>query len=98
MLKVNYRSIQLLLHSTLNYLMTNLLLPKFPTGLGRWSVHMFMIFHLHRQDVMAPGDLGIRNGLTSFLGLPKKSLEGTGVKHHDRIMELTRSWRYFKNY
>ena len=53
---------------------------------------MFMIFHLRRQDVMAPGDLGVRNGLTTFFGLPKKSLEG--VKQQDRIFDLTKSWRY----
>jgi DNA-3-methyladenine glycosylase II len=37
-------------------------------GLGPWSVHMFMMFNLQRANVLAPGDLGIRRGLSVFLG------------------------------
>ncbi|HEY1274722.1 MAG TPA: DNA-3-methyladenine glycosylase [Thermoleophilaceae bacterium] len=29
-------------------------------GLGRWTVDMFLLFHLGRPDVLAVGDLGIR--------------------------------------
>ncbi|MGA2469753.1 MAG: DNA-3-methyladenine glycosylase [Solirubrobacteraceae bacterium] len=32
-------------------------------GLGEWSAHMFLMFQLHRPDVLAPGDLGIRKGV-----------------------------------
>jgi DNA-3-methyladenine glycosylase II len=30
-------------------------------GLGVWTAHMFLIFHLNRPDVMPVGDLGVRN-------------------------------------
>lgn len=29
-------------------------------GLGEWSVHMFMMFHLNRADVLPVGDLAVR--------------------------------------
>jgi DNA-3-methyladenine glycosylase II len=29
-------------------------------GIGTWSAHMFLMFHLGRPDVLAVGDLGIR--------------------------------------
>jgi DNA-3-methyladenine glycosylase II len=32
-------------------------------GLGVWTAHMFLIFHLGRPDVLAVGDLGIRRAV-----------------------------------
>jgi DNA-3-methyladenine glycosylase II len=32
-------------------------------GLGRWTVDMFLIFHLGRPDVLPVGDLGIRRAM-----------------------------------
>lgn len=32
-------------------------------GIGRWSVEMFLIFHLHRPDVLPVGDLGLRRAM-----------------------------------
>ena len=31
-------------------------------GIGPWTVHMFLIFHLGRLDVWPTGDLGVRKG------------------------------------
>lgn len=31
-------------------------------GIGPWTVHMFLIFHLGRLDVWPAGDLGVRKG------------------------------------
>ncbi|XP_006341950.1 probable DNA-3-methyladenine glycosylase 2 isoform X1 [Solanum tuberosum] len=38
-------------------------------GIGSWSVHMFMIFSLHRPDVLPIHDLGIRKGVRMLYGL-----------------------------
>ncbi|XP_065851624.1 DNA-3-methyladenine glycosylase 1 [Euphorbia lathyris] len=38
-------------------------------GIGVWSVHMFMIFSLHKPDVLPVGDLGVRKGVQSLYGL-----------------------------
>jgi DNA-3-methyladenine glycosylase II len=49
-------------------------------GLGEWSAHMFLMFHLGRPDVLPVGDLGVRNGMKIAYGLdesptPKQALE-----------------------
>ena len=66
-------------------------------GLGRWSVHMFMIFHLRRANVLATGDLGIRNGMTEFFKLPKKSLEIKGNQGEMRIQTLCQAWKPYSS-
>ena len=38
-------------------------------GLGTWSAHMFLIFHLDRPDILAVGDLGIRKAMMVAYGL-----------------------------
>ncbi|CAL9198226.1 unnamed protein product, partial [Musa hybrid cultivar] len=36
-------------------------------GIGAWSVHMFMMFCLHRPDVLPVGDLGVRKGCSCLI-------------------------------
>ena len=38
-------------------------------GLGVWTAHMFLIFHLQRPDVLPVGDLGIRRAVERHYGL-----------------------------
>jgi DNA-3-methyladenine glycosylase II len=38
-------------------------------GLGRWTVDMFLMFHLGRPDVLPVGDLGIRRAVQVNYGL-----------------------------
>lgn len=38
-------------------------------GIGVWSAHMFLMFHLHRPDVLPVGDLGIRRAVKLRYGL-----------------------------
>jgi DNA-3-methyladenine glycosylase II len=40
-------------------------------GLGVWSAHMFLMFHLQRPDVLAVGDLGIRRAMMLSYELPE---------------------------
>lgn len=49
-------------------------------GLGDWSAHMYLMFHLGRPDVLPIGDLGVRNGMRLTYGLeatptPKQAIE-----------------------
>ena len=39
-------------------------------GIGEWSAHMFLMFTLHRPDVLAVGDLGVRNAAMRAYDLP----------------------------
>lgn len=38
-------------------------------GLGVWTAHMFLMFHLERPDVLAVGDLGVRRAIERAYGL-----------------------------
>ena len=38
-------------------------------GLGAWTAHMFLIFHLNRPDVLPIGDLGVRRAVERHYGL-----------------------------
>jgi DNA-3-methyladenine glycosylase II len=40
-------------------------------GIGVWSAHMFLMFHLQRPDVLPVGDLGIRRAVMQRYGLPE---------------------------
>jgi DNA-3-methyladenine glycosylase II len=49
-------------------------------GIGVWTAHMFLMFHLARPDVLPIGDLGVRNGMRAAYGLeatptPKQAAE-----------------------
>lgn len=37
-------------------------------GLGPWSAEMFLMFSLHRVDVLSYGDIGIQRGMSYWLG------------------------------
>lgn len=37
-------------------------------GVGEWTVHMFLMFCMGRLDVLATGDLGVRNAITRLYG------------------------------
>jgi DNA-3-methyladenine glycosylase II len=40
-------------------------------GLGVWTSHMFLMFHLGRPDILPVGDLGIRRAIMLAYGLPE---------------------------
>ena len=58
-------------------------------GIGEWTAHMFLMFTLHRPDVLPVGDLGVRNAAMRAYGLdappPPKALE-----------ELAEPWRPYR--
>jgi DNA-3-methyladenine glycosylase II len=58
-------------------------------GIGEWSAHMFLMFTLHRPDVLPTGDLGIRNAIQRAYGLatPPKPAE---------MEAIAEPWRPFR--
>ena len=59
-------------------------------GIGRWSAEMFLIFRLHRPDVLPVGDLGIVNAVHRAYRLRKKPTA-------DRIRRLGEAWRPYRS-
>ena len=45
-------------------------------GIGEWTAHMFLIFHLGRPDVLPVGDLGVRNGMARAYRLAQPPTPG----------------------
>jgi len=55
-------------------------------GIGEWSADMFLIGHLHRPDVLASGDLGIRRAVMVRYGLP-------AMPKPAEVIEIGERWR-----
>ncbi|KAJ7953010.1 putative DNA-3-methyladenine glycosylase [Quillaja saponaria] len=59
-------------------------------GIGPWSVHMFMIFTLHRPDVLPVGDLVVRRGVQRLYGLKE-------LPKPPQMEELCAKWKPFRS-
>jgi DNA-3-methyladenine glycosylase II len=58
-------------------------------GIGEWSAHMFLMFHLGRPDVLPVGDQGIRNAVKTQYRLRK-------LPDATRLEKLARPWRPYR--
>ena len=55
-------------------------------GLGVWTAHMFLMFHLKRPDVLPVGDLGIRRAI-------ERAYELDGLPDAVAMEEIALPWR-----
>jgi DNA-3-methyladenine glycosylase II len=58
-------------------------------GLGVWTAHMFLMFHLERPDVLAVGDLGVRRAIERAYGLD-------GLPDAATIEAIAEPWRPYR--
>jgi DNA-3-methyladenine glycosylase II len=58
-------------------------------GIGEWSAHMFLMFHLGRPDVLPVGDQGIRNAIKTQYRLRK-------LPDAKRMEKIARPWRPYR--
>ena len=59
-------------------------------GIGRWSAEMFLIFKLHRPDVLPVGDLGIVRAIQKAYGLRKPPPP-------KRMLKIGEAWRPYRS-
>jgi DNA-3-methyladenine glycosylase II len=59
-------------------------------GFGRWTAEMFLMFRLHRPDVLPVGDLGIVNAVHRLYGLRKKP-------DAKKLIKLGEAWRPYRS-
>ncbi|KAJ8762366.1 hypothetical protein K2173_007524 [Erythroxylum novogranatense] len=59
-------------------------------GIGLWSVHMFMIFSLHRPDVLPINDLGVRKGVQLLYNLEE-------LPRPSQMDQLCEKWRPYRS-
>jgi methylated-DNA-[protein]-cysteine S-methyltransferase len=67
-------------------------------GIGEWTAQMFLLFHLGRLDVFAPGDLGLQEGIRVLDGLegrppPAQALDRAEVWRPLRSVASWYLWR-----
>jgi len=70
-------------------------------GIGIWTVHMFLIFCMGRLDVLAYGDLGIRNGIQKLYSLEtlpdQQTIEALAIKNNWHPYESVACWYIWKS-
>ena len=59
-------------------------------GFGRWTAEMFLMFRLHRPDVLPAGDLGIVNAIQRLYRLRKRP-------DARRILKIGEAWRPYRS-
>ncbi len=59
-------------------------------GFGRWTAEMFLMFRLHRPDVLPAGDLGIVNAIQRLYRLRKRP-------DARRILKMGEAWRPYRS-
>lgn len=59
-------------------------------GVGRWTAEMFLMFRLHRPDVLPVGDLGILTAVQRAYGLRKRPTPA-------RLLALGDQWRPYRS-
>lgn len=59
-------------------------------GIGRWTAEMFLMFRLHRPDVLPVGDLGILTAVQKAYRLRKRPTA-------DRLRQLADAWKPYRS-
>ena len=65
-------------------------------GIGEWTAHMFLMFCMGRMDVLAPGDLGIRNAVKKLYDLKEvptpDQVKRRAARNHWNPYETVACW------
>lgn len=59
-------------------------------GFGRWTAEMFLMFRLHRPDVLPVGDLGIRKAVQQVYRLRTRPKP-------ERLLKIGEAWRPYRS-
>jgi DNA-3-methyladenine glycosylase II len=59
-------------------------------GFGRWTAEMFLMFRLHRPDVLPAGDLGIVNAIQRLYKLRRRP-------NAKRILKIGEAWKPYRS-
>src|SRR5438874_12556563 len=59
-------------------------------GFGRWTAEMFLMFRLHRPDVLPAGDLGIVNAIQRLYRLRKRP-------DAKRVLKMGEAWKPYRS-
>jgi DNA-3-methyladenine glycosylase II len=60
-------------------------------GIGPWTVEMFLMFSLGREDIFSAGDLGLRRAIQNIYGLKNEPTPA-------EMAELSQKWSPYRTY
>jgi DNA-3-methyladenine glycosylase II len=63
-------------------------------GVGRWTVEMLLIFTLGREDVFAPDDLGIQNGMIKHFRLDNSNKK----QFREAMLKKSQKWSPYRSF
>ena len=63
-------------------------------GVGRWTVEMLLMFTLGREDVFAPDDLGIQQGMAGIYNLDASDKKLLG----EQMLKIAAKWSPYRTY
>ena len=70
-------------------------------GIGEWTAHMFLLFAMGRLDILAHGDLGIKNGIHKLYGLSElptpEVVKNLSAKNNWHPYESVACWYIWKS-
>lgn len=70
-------------------------------GIGEWTAHMFLMFCMGRLDVLASGDLGVRNGIRALYKLDTvptpDEVRIVAEQHHWHPYESAACWYIWRS-
>mmetsp|Transcript_30571 Transcript_30571/g.37806 ORF Transcript_30571/g.37806 Transcript_30571/m.37806 type:complete len:289 (-) Transcript_30571:191-1057(-) len=64
-------------------------------GIGEWTIHMFLMFSLGRQDVLPVGDLIIRKKFKAIFQPSVKDKKQ--LPQPDQILEISKPWKPYRS-
>lgn len=68
-------------------------------GIGRWTAEMFLIFHLHRPDVLPLDDIGLQRAVSIHYndGLPLQRREISAIAQNWRPWRSVATWYLWRS-
>lgn len=59
-------------------------------GIGPWTVEMYLMFTLAREDIFSVGDLGLKRGIEKIYGLSNPTKQ--------QMLEMSAKWSPYRSY
>lgn len=59
-------------------------------GVGQWTVEMFLMFTLHREDLFSAGDVGLRRAMEKLYGLKNPT--------NEQLIRKAKKWSPYRTY
>jgi DNA-3-methyladenine glycosylase II len=63
-------------------------------GVGKWTIHLLLMFILGREDIFIADDMGVQNAMAKLFSLDKSNRK----KLRQQIIEIAEKWSPYRSY